>query len=73
MALLRSLIGGRRDAVATGLSDRSGEFGECGGDVQRVWGVGGDFVVAAAEVLDERESGDDHLRGAVGAQPAHGS
>ena len=64
-ALLRSLIGGRRDAVADGLSDRLSEFGERGGDPQRWRSFGGDFVVTAAQILQEREAGDDHLRGAV--------
>ena len=69
-ALLHSLIGGRRDIVANALSDRSGEFGEGGGGAQWVWGFGGQFVVAATQVLHEREASDDHLRGAVGAQAA---
>jgi hypothetical protein len=35
-------------------------------------GFGGQFVVAAASVLHEPESGDDHLRSAVGAPPRIG-
>ena len=34
-------------------------------------GVGAEFVVAAAEVLDERVSADDDARGAVGLEAAH--
>lgn len=65
-ALLHSLIGGRRDAVANRLSDRSGELGERGGDAQLVWGFGGDFVVAAAHHLVKHPRVDgcgvgDHL------------
>ena len=48
---MHSLVGGRRDSMAKRLSDRSRKLGERGGDAQRVWGVGGEFVVAAAEVL----------------------
>jgi hypothetical protein len=39
-------------------SDRSGEFGERRGDTQGGRCVGGEFVVAASEVLDEGVSGD---------------
>src|SRR5437879_467742 len=46
-------------------SDRSSEFGERRGDTQGGWRVGGEFVVAASEVLDEGMSGDDHLCGLV--------
>jgi hypothetical protein len=53
-------------AVSTEVSDRVGEFGECGGDLNVTWGFGGDFVVAAAEILQEGEPTDDHLSGAVG-------
>ena len=55
------------DARASCVSDRLGEFGERGGDSQRAGRFGGEFVVAAAEVLHEREPGDDDLGGAVGA------
>ena len=34
--------------------------------------LGGEFVVAASEILQEREPGDDDLSGAVGPQ-THGS
>jgi hypothetical protein len=44
-----------------------GEFGERDGDSQRAWGFGGGFVVAAAQVLHEGESGDDDRGGAVGS------
>jgi hypothetical protein len=44
-----------------------------GGYPQRTGCFGGEFVVAAAEVLQEREPGDDDFRGAVGAQAAPGS
>jgi hypothetical protein len=39
-----------------------GEFGECGCQAQRLCGVGGEFVVAAAEVLDEGASDGDYFR-----------
>jgi len=45
------------------------EFGERDRHPQRRWQVNTDFVVAAANVLDEGVSGDDGLCGAVGAQP----
>ena len=48
-------------------SDRLREFGERRGDPQCTGKFGGEFVVAAAQVLHEREPGDDHLSGAVGA------
>jgi hypothetical protein len=55
----------------TGWSDGHGELVECcagpvaGGD------VGGEFVVAAAEVLHERVTGGDDPRGAVAFRAAH--
>jgi len=54
-------------------SDRHREFGERCGDPRGGRGVESEFVVSAAEVLDEGMSGDDHLCGSVGAQPAHRS
>ena len=45
------------------VSDRPGELGERRGDSKLTRGFGGEFVVAAAEVLDEGESGDDDLSG----------
>jgi hypothetical protein len=39
-----------------------GEFGECGGDSPDWRNVNGEFVVAAAKVLNAGMSGNDHLR-----------
>jgi hypothetical protein len=70
-ALLRRPIDRRGDSrLGTG-SDRLGEVGERRGDPQYGWDVDTEFVVAAAEVLDERVSCDDHLCGGIGGQPAH--
>jgi hypothetical protein len=44
-------------------SDCLRQLGERRGDSKLTRGFGGDFVVAAAEVLDEGESGDDDLSG----------
>jgi DDE domain len=66
-ALLRCLIGGQADAVHVPVSDRLGELGERGGDPQRPSRFGSEFVVAAAQILHEPESGDDDSSGAVGA------
>jgi hypothetical protein len=41
-------------------SDRQGELGEGCREAQAGWGVGGEFVVAAAEVLHERVAAGDH-------------
>ena len=43
------------------VSDRSGEFGERRGDPQPVAGVDAEFVVSAAQFLDEGVAGDHHL------------
>ena len=61
-ALLHSVIGGQADAVPSLLSDRLREFGERRGDSQLARSLGGEFVVATAKILQEREPGDDHLR-----------
>jgi hypothetical protein len=61
LAPLRCGIDGRVELVLGRRSDRLGEFGERGGDPQGRWGVDGKFVVAAAKVLHEGVSGDDHL------------
>jgi hypothetical protein len=50
-------------ALASSVTRRDSKLTRCFGD---------EFVVAAAEVLDEGDPGDYHLGGAVGAQPAHG-
>ena len=55
---LNPCVGSRR-------SDRSGEFGERGGDPQRRQSVDGEFVVSAAEVLHEGLPGDEDLCGRV--------
>lgn len=48
-------------------SDRQRELGERGGD-RKCWvDVDCQFVVASAEILDERQPGDDNLSGAIGA------
>jgi hypothetical protein len=59
-ALLRS--GGPSHASATQVrsSDRQCELGEGGRQAERRWDVVGEFVVSAAEVLDERIPGGDH-------------
>jgi hypothetical protein len=54
-------------------SEDGGEFGERCGDAESAWGVGAEFVVAAAQVLHKGVSGNDRLRGAVGAEPARRS
>jgi hypothetical protein len=41
-------------------SDGEGEFGEGGGEPVLRWDVGGEFVVAAPEILHEGMSGSDH-------------
>ena len=38
--------------------DRLGKLGERGSDWQQAWRLGSEFVVAAADVLHEREPGD---------------
>ena len=53
--------------------NRTGKLSECRGDSKRAWGFGGEFVVAAAEILYEGESCDDDSSGVFSAQPAHGS
>jgi hypothetical protein len=50
-----------------------GEFGECGGEAPGGRGVDGEFIVAAAEVLDEGVSGDDDLGCDVCSQAPHRS
>ena len=54
-------------------SDRFGEFGERSGDPQRRPGVNGEFVVAAALILDEGMAGDHHLRALISLKPSHWS
>ena len=57
--LLLCLIGGQADAVTDRVSDRLGEFGERDGGLQRARSLGGEFVVAASKVLQERQPGDE--------------
>jgi hypothetical protein len=47
------------------------EFGQCCGQAEPRWDVGGEFVVAAADVLHERMSGGDPGGLADLFQPAH--
>ena len=65
-ALLRSRIGGQADAPLRRVSDRLGEFGKRHGDSKPTRSFGGDFVLAATQVLHEGESGDDDRGRAVG-------
>jgi hypothetical protein len=55
------------DALSSSRSEiRSlGEFGERSGDPRCRRGVDSEFVVAAADILDEGVPGDDHLGCAV--------
>jgi hypothetical protein len=48
--LLRSAWGGGRRVWKQRWSHGQGELGKCGCQAERRWGVGGEFVVAAAEV-----------------------
>jgi len=52
-------------------SDRQGESGERRSDPPPGWDVESEFVLSAAQVVDEGMSGDDHLGCSIGAQPAH--
>jgi hypothetical protein len=60
-ALLRCEISGRGEPAGQS-SDRSGEFSERRGDPQRGAGVDSEFVVAAAQILQEGVTGDHDLR-----------
>jgi hypothetical protein len=51
-------------------SDSAGEFGERRSDAESTRDVEPEFVVAAANVLDEGVSGDDHGGCSIGAQAA---
>ena len=46
---MRCLIGGQAEAAQVAVSDRVGQFGECGGDPQVPDGFDSEFVMAAAE------------------------
>jgi hypothetical protein len=48
------------------VSDRSGEFGERRGNLEQWVGVDAEFVMSAAQVLDEGMAGDHHLRSPIG-------
>ena len=48
-----------------------GELGECCRQAKRRWDVGGEFVVAAAEVLHERKAGGYSFRGLEAFESAH--
>lgn len=54
----------RAEALLVRWSDRVCEFGEGSRDPQPWGGVGGEFVVAAVDVLDECVPGADGLDGA---------
>jgi hypothetical protein len=54
-------------------SDRSSELGERDGDALDSWCFDSEFVVAAAQVLHESVTGNDHLRGPIRSEPAHRS
>jgi hypothetical protein len=70
-ALLRSGGSGMRRLLQVCSSDRQRELGEGGRQAERRWDVGGEFVVAAAEVLHERVTGRESCRGAEAFQAAH--
>jgi hypothetical protein len=55
----------------TGWSDGHRELVECCGDPVAGGNVGGEFIVAAAEVLDERVPGRNDPRGPLTFQSAH--
>ena len=48
-----------------------GEFGERGGDPQVADGFGSEFVVAAAQILQEGVAGDHYLRCPISLKSAH--
>ena len=52
-------------------SDRQSQLGERRGNAQLRWDVHAEFVMSAAEVLNEGVPGDDHLGCSIGEQPAH--
>jgi hypothetical protein len=64
-ALLRLPISRRVWASAGRISDGVGEFGERRSDAESTRGVDAEFGMSAAEVLQERVSSDDRLRGPV--------
>ena len=47
------------------------ELGECGRQAELRCDVGGEFEVAAAEVLDEGVSGDDYFGGSGACESPH--
>ncbi len=54
-------------------SDRPGEFGERCRDALVVVGIKPEFVVAATQVLQQRVTAHDHLRGVVAFEAPHRS
>lgn len=72
-ALLRWRIHWRVKPEGRFGSDRPGEEGERSRDPLGGRCVDTEFVVPAPQILDERVPADNHLRGPIGAQPAHGS
>ena len=64
----------RASGSAVERSDSCSEFNERDSDAEMtVAGVGAEFVVAAAEVLDERVTANHYRRAAVGFEAAHRS
>jgi hypothetical protein len=57
--------------VSTRGSDGDGEFGERCGESVVFGSVGGDLVVSASQVLNERVSGRDDPCGAMSFESAH--
>ena len=54
-------------------SDRQSQLGERRGNAQLRWDVHAEFVMSAAQILNEGVPGDDHLGCSIGEQPAHRS
>ena len=71
-ALLRSGGLGMRRLIRVGSSDRESELGEGCREAQAWRGVGGEFVVAAVQVLHERVAGGDSCGRAEAFSPRIG-
>jgi hypothetical protein len=69
-ALLRCGSSGRVDLGRDGVSDRSGEFGERGGDPVCRGGIDCGFVRAAAKVLQEGVHGGQRAASNLGTYSA---
>ena len=70
-ALLRSAGSGKVGLSGVRWSDGSGELGEGGGEPMLRREIGGELVVAAAEVLHEGVSGGDHRARPEAFESAH--